>query len=204
MDRFWREDVRDLESIQDLSGMQLLADMLAERVASPLSINSLREDLEVSHRAVSHWVEILERLYHTFRIRPHSAKTVRGLRKMPKAYLWDWSLVREPGPRFENLVASHLLKFCHFLEDSEGYRANLHYLRNKAGREVDFLVTVAGKPWFAVEAKLTGHGVDPSLKYYREKLRIPWVYQVVLEGERDFVEEGVRCLPASAFLAALA
>jgi hypothetical protein len=34
---------------------------------------------------------------------------------MPKAYLWDWSEVRDPGPRFENLVAMHLLKLCHFL-----------------------------------------------------------------------------------------
>jgi hypothetical protein len=28
--------------------------------------------------------------------------------------------------------------------------------------------------------------------------------RTVLEGERDFVENGVRCLPASRFLAALA
>jgi len=203
VDRFFREDVRDLEALRDLSGIQLLADMLAERVASPLSINSLREDLEVSHKAASHWLEILERLYYVFRVRPYAAQTVRGLKKMPKAYLWDWSLVQEPGPRFENLVASHLLKFCHFLEDAEGHRVNLHYLRDKAGREVDFLVTLDRKPWFAVDAKTRSHWIDPSLRYFREKLQIPWTYQVVLEGARDFVEDGVRCLPASALLSAL-
>ncbi|MBN1444060.1 MAG: ATP-binding protein [Planctomycetes bacterium] len=203
LERFFREDVRDLEAVRDLSDMQLMADMLVDRVASPLSMNALREDLEVSHKAVSHWMTILERLYYAFRIKPHAAQTVRGLRKMPKAYLGDWSLVPEPGPRFENLVASHLLKFCHLLEDAEGYRVSLHYLRDRAGREVDFLVTLDRKPWFAVEAKIRAQDIDPSLRYYREKLRIPWAYQVVLEGDRDFVEKGVRCLPASAFLAAL-
>ena len=101
------------------------------------------------------------------------------------------------------MVGSHLLKFCHFLEDAEGYRVSLHYLRDKEGREVDFLVTLDRKPWFAVEAKLKAQEPDPSLMYYRKRLRIPWTYQVTLEGERDFVQEGVRCLPASAFLAAL-
>jgi hypothetical protein len=60
LDRFFREDVRNLESIRDLSSLQLLADLLPERVASLISLNAIREDLEVSHRALTHWMEILE------------------------------------------------------------------------------------------------------------------------------------------------
>jgi hypothetical protein len=41
-----------------------------------------------------------------------------------------------------------------FFQDSQGQRVNLHYLRDTQGREVDFLVTVDDKPWFAVETKL--------------------------------------------------
>jgi predicted AAA+ superfamily ATPase len=203
LDRFFREDVRDLEAVQDLSNMQLLSDLLTERVGSLLSLNALREDLEVSHKAITHWMEILERLYFLFRIRPFAWKSVRGLKKMPKAYVWDSSLVKGPGPRFENLVASHLLKFCHFREDTEGYRMGLHLLRDVLGREVDFLVTCDRKPWFMVEAKLSGERIDPSLHYYRDRLHVPWAYQVVFEGSRDFVEDGIRCLPAHRFLAAL-
>ena len=62
MDRFFREDVRDLENVRDLSSLELLADMLQERVGCLLPLQSLREDLEVSHRAISHWMDILERL----------------------------------------------------------------------------------------------------------------------------------------------
>jgi predicted AAA+ superfamily ATPase len=203
LDRFFREDVRDLEAVRDLSSLQLLADLLPDRVGSPFSLNALREDLEVSHRAVSHWMDVLERLYHVVRVRPWSSPRIRSLRKMPKVYLWDWSLVPGRGPRFENVVALHLLKLCHFLEDAEGHATALWYLRDRAGHEVDFLVTVGRTPWMAVEAKVSETRIDPALVHFKERLALKRCYQVVLEGERDFVQDGVRCLPADRFLAAL-
>ncbi len=203
IERFFREDVRDLESVRDISSLQILADLIPERVGAPFSLNALREDLEVSHRAITHWMEILERLYFVFRVRPYDTKRARTLRKMPKVYSWDSSLIPDPGPRFENLVALHLLKFCHYLEDREGFDVKLFYLRDRTGREVDFLVTVNYKPWFAVEAKAGDMRVDSSLTYFQERLSIPWAYQVVLKGTRDFVEDGVRCLPAHHLFGAL-
>ena len=49
---------------------------------------------------------------------------------------------------------------------------------------MDFLLTVKGKPWVAVEAKLSGTSIDPALIYFRDRLKIPFVYQVVLDGRR--------------------
>jgi len=204
LDRFFREDVRDLEPIRDLSTFQLLADLLPEKVGSLLSLNALREDLEVSHRALTHWLQVLETLYHVFRLRPFAGPRSRLLTKMPKAYLWDWSLVPEPSARFENLVASHLLKLCHHLEDVEGHRASLSFVRDRQGREADFLVSVGKKPWFLVEAKLAETRVDPALVYFKERLGVPWAYQVTLSSTRDFVDRGVRVVPASRFLLAIA
>lgn len=204
LDRFFREDVRDLESVRDLAALELLADEIARRVGSPLSLNALREDLEVSHKALTHWMDVLERLYHVVRIRPFASRTIASLKKMPKAYLWDWSQVPEPPARLENLVALHLLKLCHLLEDRDGHRAELRYLRDRTGREVDFLVTFDNRPWFAVEVKTSGRSIDPSLLYFRDRLKIPEAYQVVLDLDRGFVEEGVHCLPAAEFLGALA
>ncbi|MBU1964600.1 MAG: DUF4143 domain-containing protein [Proteobacteria bacterium] len=203
MDRFLREDIRDLENVRDLSALELLADMLAERVGTPLSLQSIREDLEVSHRAVSHWVDILERLYYCYLVTPYAHSTVRSLRKAPKLYLWDWSAIADEGSRFENLIAGHLLKMCHFLEDREGYRMGLHYLRDVSKREVDFLVTVDKKPWFAVECKMSGHSLNPALRYFGERLQIPYLYQVSLRGSDDLLDGRVRIMPAAKFLCAL-
>lgn len=203
IERFFREDVRDLETVRDLSGMQLLADIVGERIGAPFSLNAVREDLEVSHKAAAHWLDILERLYHLFLIRPFATRALRGLRKMPKVYLWDTSTVADDDARFENLVASHLLKLCHYLEDTEGYTMELHYLRDTAQREVDFVVTADRQPWFAVEAKLGNERISPALRYFGERLRIPQLFQVTCTGDRDYVDDGVRCLPAHRFLRAL-
>ncbi len=203
VDRVLLEDVRDLEEVRAISQIQVLADLLPERVGSPLSLNSLREDLDASHRAVSHWMDILDRLYYSFRVLPWATRRVRSLKRMPKLYLWDWSEVPSQGARFENLIAAHLLKFCHYIEDCEGYRVSLYFLRDRAGHEIDFLVTLDENPWFAVEAKLSSDRADPSISYFKDRLDIPWCYQVTLEGDRHVLTNGVHILPAYVFLTAL-
>jgi len=122
---------------------------------------------------------------------------------MPKAYQWDGNMVADEGARFENLVALHLLKLCHFLEDRDGHRVALHYLRDATGREVDFLVTWNQRPWFAVEAKVGDSDIAPALRYYQSRMSIPWCYQVVMKSDADFVDGNIRCLPARTFFAAL-
>ena len=118
-------------------------------------------------------------------------------------YLWDWSQVPDKGARFENLVACHLLKLKHALEDQEGYRIRLHYLRDASKREVDFLVTVDKKPWFAVECKTSVRAVNPAINYFGKRLNIPYLYQITLEGDEDALDGRVRVMPAAKFLAAL-
>ena len=183
--------------------MELLADLLQTKVGSLLSLQSLREDLEVSHRAVSNWIEILDRLYFCYRITPFSHKAVRSLKKVSKLYLWDWASIAEEGPRFENLVAGHLLKLRHALEDQEGYRVGLHYLRDAEKREVDFLVTFEKKPWFAVECKVKAEPPNPSLRYFGERVGIPYLFQIHMEGKKDIFDGAIRVMPAAKFLAAL-
>jgi hypothetical protein len=202
-ERLFREDIRDVEQVRDIVSMQLLGDLLPEKTGSLLSINSLREDLEVSHRAVSSWLNILESFYYCFRIYPFVGKNFRSLKKEAKLYLWDWSEVENEAVRFENCVASHLLKLIHFLRDYEGYKANLYFLRSVEKKEVDFFVTIAEKPWFAVEAKMNDTNVSPHLFYFKEKLNIPFCYQIVKKGDVDSFIKGVRIVSADRFLAGL-
>ncbi|MBW1675584.1 MAG: ATP-binding protein [Deltaproteobacteria bacterium] len=203
IDRLFREDIRDIQQIRDIASMQLLSDILPERAGALLSINSLREDLEVSHRAVSNWLNILETFYYCFRIYPYIGKNYRSLKKEPKLYLWDWSEISDEPVRFENCVASHLLKLVHFFQDYEGHRINLHYLRNVDKKEVDFLVTVDEKPWFSVEAKMNDTNVSPHLRYFRKKLNIPFAFQVVKKSGVDRFVSGIRVVSADRFLLGL-
>lgn len=209
-ERFWRrwqrerthrviyDDIRDLERVKELSLLELLAEELPSRVGSPLSVKNLKEVLEVAHETVDRWIRVFERLYVCFRIPPYGAPRVRAVKKEQKLYLWDWSAAPEGGAKFENLVACQLLKYCHFVEDTEGYRMELRFLRDTDKREIDFLVLKEGLPLFAVECKTGEKAANPDLFYFKERVNIPLLYQVHT-GTRDYEKDGVRILPFQTF-----
>ena len=199
-ERLIKEEIRDLTTIQDLSAIQILVELLPNKVGSPLSVNNLREDLEAAHKTLVNYLKVLELFYFHFRIYPYAKKTVRSLKKMAKLYLWDWSVINSEGAKFENLIASHLFKYSDFLKNSQGYKAQLNYLRDKEGREVDFLFTVDDKPWFAVEVKLDEE--KSYLEYYQQRLKIPFVYQVIKKSGIDYLKNGIRIISADKFLTA--
>ena len=203
LERLFREDIRDIENLRDISSAKLLGDLLPSKVASPLSINAIRDDLEVSHRALTNWLDVLEQFYYHFRIYPYSAKIIRSIKKEPKLYLIDWSEVENESAKFENMIASHLLKLAQYLNEYEGYKIMLYYLRNVDKKEVDFLLTADKKPWFAVEVKLNETSPSPNLLYFRERLRIPFLYQVIMKKDIDFIKNGVRIISAGKFLSGL-
>jgi predicted AAA+ superfamily ATPase len=179
------EDIRDLANIKDISSLLLLAELLPSRVGSPLSLKSLAEDLQVSQPTVERWVEALSSLYYCYSILPFGAPKIRAVRKLKKLYLWDWSQVESPGYRLENLVASHLLKYCHFITDTEGFNMELRYLRDTDGREIDFVILKNKVPIFVVECKSGEKSLSPHINYFKARTQIPEFYQVHL-GTRDF------------------
>jgi len=183
--RIMQEDLRDLEHVRELSRLELLLSHLPACVGGPLSVNSLRRLLQVSHESVERWLAIFERLYVCYRIPPFGAPRIRAVRKESKLYFWDWSRVPAPGPRFENMVASHLLKYCHFIEDTEGYGMELRFVRDTDKREVDFVVLRDGTPEFAVECKSGERRPSPGCRYFRERTPISRFYQVHL-GNADY------------------
>jgi uncharacterized protein len=202
--RLIREDVVSLERIQDLGHLELLMIRLPELVGSPLSINALREDLQVSHKAVSSWIQALERLYGLFRLSPLGAPRIRAVKKEQKHYHFDWSLVPEDPPRFENLVACHLLKWVHFEQDARGRDLELRYFRDLDGREVDFVVTEGRKVILMVECKWSDAAVDGNLRYLRRKFPGGDAWQISATGTKDFQNpEGIRVAPALRLLETL-
>lgn len=202
--RVVHEDLRDLEQVREVSRLDLLLGHLPSCVGSPLSVHRLARLLQASHESVERWIAILERLYVCYRLAPFGAAAIRAVRKEKKLYFWDWSAVDAGGPRFENLVAGHLLKYCHFVEDTEGYRMEVRFLRDTDGREVDFVVLREGRPEFAVECRSGDRRAAPACRYFRERTPIPWFYQVHL-GADDFGDAAsdTRVLPFAAFCAEL-
>ncbi len=199
--RIIREEITSLENIIDLAKLELLALRLPDLVGSPLSINAVREDMEVSHRAISRWVTIFDNLYYTFRITPFSPPKIRAVKKEQKLYYWNWSVIENEGYRFENLIAGHLLKWVHHRQDSFGEDLDLAYFRDTAGREVDFIILNKRKPTCFIEAKLSDEEISPSLKYLSNKYPKLPAWQIHFRGKKNYQsKEGIRVAPAIEFL----
>jgi predicted AAA+ superfamily ATPase len=192
------QDISDLGTVKELSKIELLVDLLPSRVGSILSVKSLQEDLEVSPNTITHWIEVLELVYYCYRILPYGPPKIRAVKKSNKLYLWDWAQVEGPGARFENMVAGHLLKYCHYLEDTQGHKMELRFIRDVDLREIDFVVLKDKKPLFAVECKTGEAQIAKSLHYYRDRTPIPKFYQVHL-GEKDYADGNIRVLPFEKF-----
>ena len=204
LDRLIRTDLKDWEDVKDLDKIHSLAEELPNRVGSPLSINSLAHDIEADFKTIKRWLGILSSLYYSFQIAPFGAKNsatkkIRAVKKEQKLYLWDWSQIENPGTRFENMVASHLLKYCHYLEDVEGYKTELRFVRDTDKREIDFVVMKDKKPLFAVECKHGDKAVSPHIFYFKERTNIPQFYQVHLGTTHKQINDRISILPFEAF-----
>lgn len=195
LNRLVRTDLRDLENIKDLDKMFMLAELLPSKVGSPLSINSLAQDVEADFKTIKNWLSILSAMYYSYQIAPFGSSKVRAVKKEQKLYMWDWSQVESEGHRFENMVASHLLKYCHFLEDTEGYQMELRFLRDFDKREIDFVVIKDKKPIFAVECKTGEKSVSPHLHYFSERTSIPHFYQVHLGKAERQINDKITMMP---------
>ncbi len=107
--------------------------------------------------------------------------------KPPTVYFFDnGDVLGDEGARFENLVATTLLKRLHFLEDRDGYRYELRYIRDKEGREVDFAIVKDGMLQELIEVKYTDDTVSKSLSYYTRRLNPFKAVQVVAKLKKPF------------------
>ncbi|HKZ00137.1 MAG TPA: AAA family ATPase [Rhabdochlamydiaceae bacterium] len=206
-DQLFREDIRDGTRIQELSQLELLAELLRKQAAESMDYQSLAKKVGVSIDTIRRWLEVLNSFYYCFSIHPWSKNITRSLIKEPKLYLWDWSLVDEEGHRNENLVASHLLKATDFWNDRGFGEYGLYYLRTKDKIETDFLVTKNRKPWFLVEVKTKAKGLSPALYHFQKETEAPHAFQVAFDlpfvNKNCFEEKGPILVPAQTFLSQL-
>lgn len=186
LELLFKEDLRDLTRIQDLGQVEILAQILTKQVGQLVDYTSLANAVKASSPTIQRWIQALSSLYFCFTLQPWSKNISKSLIKQPKIYLWDWSMAKEIGARNENFVASHLLKAVQFWTDSGLGNYGLYYLRDKSKREVDFLVTKEGEPWFLVETKTADKGISPALHYFKKETKAPFAFQVSFE--RPFVD----------------
>lgn len=146
-----QRDVRQVLEVTNLDAFTTLLRLAAGRTAQELHLSALGSDAGVSHPTVRSWVSVLETSFVVFRTPPWFRKTRKRAIKAPKLHFVDSGLachllgIRSAdqlrthplrGPIFESWVASEVLK----ARLHRGRPADLHYLRETRGVELDLIV----------------------------------------------------------------
>lgn len=204
LDIILKQDLRDLEVIRDVKGIEILIQLLRSKVGSGVSANSLAVDLQKDHKTVQRWLETLEDLFVIFRVTPYSKDLARSIKKEPKFYFYDNGLVvGDDSQKLENLVACSLLKEANFLTDAKGQNYALHYLRVKGGREIDFALVPEDPSEIAsmIEVKWGDADASSNFKLFEGSFKHVRKVQLVQSLKRDHTTaNGVEVRQASTWL----
>jgi len=164
-------DIRQLVSIKNLGSFEKFIRLCAGRVGQILNLQSLGNDVGISHSTAREWMTLLEASYVVFQLRPWHSNISKRLIKSPKLYFYDVGLAsyllgletelhvaRDPlrGNLFENMAIMETLKYRY----NRGRKSNLCFYRDSNGNEVDLLLEV-GPDIFPVEIK-SGETIVPD------------------------------------------
>jgi predicted AAA+ superfamily ATPase len=202
-----KTDMRDLTRISELDQLSALAEILSNRSGEQLVYKSKGCDLGVDEKTAKKWIKTLKYLYFGFEVRPWFRNIENSIRKMPKWYLRDWANIQDEGKRAETFIACHLLKAVEGWTDLGYGEFSLGYLRDKSRREVDFVVTRDGIPWFLVEVKKSDTSLSDALRFFQKRTGAAHAFQVVMDaeyGEYDcFAIHSPKVVSAKTFLSQL-
>ena len=196
-----REDILEFSRITELKTMKMLLLLLRTKVGSPLSYNSISNDLQVSPNTVKKYVQILESLHLIFLVKPYHKNIARSILKEPKVYFYDSSFVEgDNGIKLENTIAVGLLKLVQYLYDVKGEDIELNYVRNKDGKEVDFAIARNGELAQMIEVKLSDEKISSSLNYFAERFPKVESIQLVHNLKQNKTVKGINVFNASHWL----
>jgi len=174
LETYVERDVRQLITIKDLTLFERFVRLCAGRVGQLVNLQSLGNDVGISHTTARSWLTLLEASYVVFQLRPWHANISKRQIKTPKLYFYDVGLAsyllgiekeshvnRHPlrGNLFENMVVIEVLKYRYH----RGRRSNLYFWRDAKGNEVDLLLE-SGAGIAAVEIK---SGATISSDYFK-------------------------------------
>ena len=164
-------DLRQLMAVKDLSQFERFVRVCAGRVGQLLNLQSLGNDVGISHACAPSWLTLLEASYIVHILHPWHTNISKRLIKSPKLYFYDVGLAsyllglenenqvnRDPlrGNLFENMVVMEALKYRY----NQGKRSNLFFFRDSNGNEVD-LISEQGRSLAAIEIK-AGATINPD------------------------------------------
>lgn len=151
------KDIRSLVKEENIRAFNHLLYLLAENQGSTISVNSLANEVGMSSKAISHYLDILEQTYVNYRVSSYSKNLGNELKKSYKTYFYDIGvrnvLLKDfSGAQRKDYGA--ILESFVFLKLQTMLQPNMEikFWRTKDGAEVDFILVKDRRP-IPVEVK---------------------------------------------------
>lgn len=153
---YLERDVRSILGVRSLRDFDRFMRLCATRTGQLLSYNSMATDLGVSPNTVKSWLSVLDASNIVMLLEPYFENLGKRIVKTPKLYFLDTGLcsylagartpsdlVNSPmlGALFETHVLGQMAR--HFA--NQGLRPDIYFYRDHHGREVDFVLSTAGR-----------------------------------------------------------
>ena len=150
------KDAMEYDGIKKPEILLKLLQFLAYQIGGEVSYNKLANDLEVSRGLVVRYIDLLEKAFVIFRLRPFARNLSNEIGKKNKIYFYDLGIrnalinsfndisTREDkdlGALWENFCVLERIKR---IQDEKWYR-NLYFWKNTRDKEIDFLEEYNGQ-----------------------------------------------------------
>lgn len=142
---------RDILAISDLRKPEILETLiqaLALQIGNQVSFNELAQLLKVDNETVTKYIELLEKSYVIFRLKPFSRNLRNELKRTRKIYFYDTGIRNaiinnfnnlefrdDRGALWENFFISESIKFLNY----KYLKANSYFWRTKQQQEIDLV-----------------------------------------------------------------
>jgi hypothetical protein len=164
LDSYWARDIHELFRVEKRTAFLMLVELLLRNSGGLAEITSLGRATALSRPTVMSYVDILQATHVITVLRPFHGAGRQELLHQPKIYGFDtgfvahcrgWGELREDdcGQLWEHLVLEALQAWTD--------PTRLHYWRDKAGREVDFVIP-RRSGCDAIECKWSAASFDPK------------------------------------------
>ena len=158
LNQILQRDVREVSRVRRTADLARLLELLAGRTATLLNVNGLANALAISRETVSHYLEVLERLFLVRRLLSWNRTTSKRFVRAPKIHLTDSGLAATLAERtsddwlrdraamgglLESFVVQQLVAQAAWTDPDLRF---WHY-RDRDGNEVDLVVTRGRETW---------------------------------------------------------
>jgi uncharacterized protein len=200
MDAFWAKDIQELFRLERRHSFQKFTELLIAQSGGMFEATSFAKPCEVSRGTIGNYLAVLEATFVAHVVRPFSKHKATEIVSAPKVYAFDtgfmafqrgWTSLRpeDKGMFWEHLVLNEM--------HGRWQRRDIQYWRDKARREVDFVVAGRGRDPVAIECKWTADrfeadGIAAFRKIHPKGVNFVVAHDVVEPYEKEMGGKRIR------------